>query len=111
MDNLRGTIWQYHVRSCGTNYSAEDNQGGTLFFVVVAVPFFFGWGNAYSTTGQPLFNHFYFHIPLGNWFLCDVMASNRIPIFTVNWSSRVALKVHVTYRESVGGDELGQDHF
>ena len=84
---------------------------GERYFLLLLLFLYFGWGNTYSATGQPLFNHFYFHIPLGNWFLCDVMASNSIPIFTVNWSSRVVLKVHVTYGESVGGDEQGQDHF
>lgn len=69
MDSLKGTILQYHVWSRGTNYSAEDSLGGQFFKV-----FFVGGDHLVIQYHRATaFNHLCIHIPLGNWFLCDVI--------------------------------------
>jgi len=49
VDSLKGTILQYHVWSCGTNYSAEDSLGGQFLKI-----FFLLGGTTYSITGRQL---------------------------------------------------------
>ena len=72
-------------------YFAEDSPGKQFFLKFL---FLLG-GDHLQYDRATVSNHLHFHISLGNWFLCDVMASNRIPMFIANWSSGVELKGHV----------------